>query len=447
MLKFIMGFICKIISRFGIIIYKTEWEELKNDIEREIYFSKSEVIPLALKISLVAGEDHRFFYHKGFDIISFFRAFIKTMFFRKIEGGSTIEQQLVRTITGDRRMSLKRKIKEIFLATMLERIINKREIIDIYLINAYFGWRMSGIHEASKKLNFKLKNLTLLQACLIIARLKYPESKYSSKEELKKINNRAVFIYEKLKKIQKGGSEFIMPFEVKKIEKDLKDQFLSATILKSALPKLDSSGRQAVARQWISEGIPYFCKDIPMIYERIREWLSLRLEIHPKKIVVLGSAKTGISFDTDHFGRTFESNNSDLDLAIVSEHFFKKYVEDFKSWKRNYKNCNIKPKNDFEKRMWDYNIEGIPKYQIPNGFIDSNKVPARDLYETAQTTLNILSELTIQVNETDGILNISKTTLRIYKNWRAFMAQRDRNLKEISEKIETDQINYYIASS
>jgi membrane carboxypeptidase/penicillin-binding protein PbpC len=64
---------------------------------------------------LVVAEDHRFWWHLGFDIISLARATWRSKINKKREGGSTIAMQLVRTISQDYRPSIKRKLSEIYL--------------------------------------------------------------------------------------------------------------------------------------------------------------------------------------------------------------------------------------------------------------------------------------------------------------------------------------------
>ena len=66
---------------------------------------------------LISGEDHRFFYHLGFDIIAIARAVRNRLLYGRIEGASTIEQQLVRVLTNEYQRTFSRKIKEILLAT------------------------------------------------------------------------------------------------------------------------------------------------------------------------------------------------------------------------------------------------------------------------------------------------------------------------------------------
>ena len=88
---------------------------------------------------LIAAEDHRYYFHPGADIIAIFRAIYKNVFFHKHKGASTIEQQLVRVLTNDYERTLKRKLKEIYLASHLRKYADKETIAIAYLDIAYYG--------------------------------------------------------------------------------------------------------------------------------------------------------------------------------------------------------------------------------------------------------------------------------------------------------------------
>lgn len=125
--------------------------------------------------ALIGAEDRRFYAHSGVDPFAIMRAFYMILLKRQIMGASTIEQQLVRTLTGRYERRLGRKIREILLATRVTVIIPKREIPGVYLSVAYFGWGMNGVKQACERLGLQMGSLSLRQAASIVARLKYPE--------------------------------------------------------------------------------------------------------------------------------------------------------------------------------------------------------------------------------------------------------------------------------
>lgn len=150
---------------------------------------------------LISGEDHRFFHHLGFDIIAIIRAVKNRILHNKIEGASTIEQQLVRVLTNDYQRTFRRKIQEILLATTLTSVIPKRAIPKIYLNVAYFGAGMTGLQQTLVKLQIsKADELSLEDAASIISRIKYPQPKKESIKRLTQIEMRKqhlIFLYNK----------------------------------------------------------------------------------------------------------------------------------------------------------------------------------------------------------------------------------------------------------
>lgn len=131
--------------------------------------------PLSAQELLISGEDHRFFRHFGFDIIAICRAIYRRVGFGIVEGASTIEQQIIRVLSGRYEQTLKRKIKEILLATLITLIIPKRDLPGLYLRVGYFGWRMNNFKEACTRLKISPSNMSLLESASIVARLKYPQ--------------------------------------------------------------------------------------------------------------------------------------------------------------------------------------------------------------------------------------------------------------------------------
>ena len=125
--------------------------------------------------ALVVAEDRRFFAHSGVDARAVLRAIVRTIFARKREGGSTIEQQLVRTITNSRAPTLRRKLREWVLASHLAACVSKEDTARLYLSVAYFGARMNGLSAACRRLGISERSPTLRQACDMIARIRYPE--------------------------------------------------------------------------------------------------------------------------------------------------------------------------------------------------------------------------------------------------------------------------------
>ncbi len=160
-------------------------------INREVISHRKNNNVSLLERILISGEDHRFFYHCGFDIIAILRAVKNNLIHKKKEGASTIEQQLVRVITNNFQKTIGRKVKEIFLATTLCDLIPKKNIPLLYLHVAYYGPNLYGYQKVLSKLEeTKSMQITEEIAAEIIARIKYPELNQKSQVRTNQINKR-----------------------------------------------------------------------------------------------------------------------------------------------------------------------------------------------------------------------------------------------------------------
>lgn len=131
--------------------------------------------PIKLLLYVIALEDRRFFAHKGFDFYSILRVFFYSLFGLKKGGASTITQQLVRTITNDREITLARKVREIVLSYQLEKLFDKHHLIKSYLNIAYLGSHITGATSFSlKHFNKGIYDLDDDELSLLAASLKYP---------------------------------------------------------------------------------------------------------------------------------------------------------------------------------------------------------------------------------------------------------------------------------
>ena len=116
------------------------------------------------------------------------------MFCGKREGGSTIAMQLVRVITGRYEKTLGRKFAEIVLAVGLTRLVHSADLPRLYLVVAYFGWRMNGLAQAAQRLGINPSGISQVEAANIVARLKYPEPHMPDERRLERIKARAAYI-------------------------------------------------------------------------------------------------------------------------------------------------------------------------------------------------------------------------------------------------------------
>lgn len=137
------------------------------------------------KKAVVAIEDHRFYTHKGIDVISIIRSTYINLTSKSLDyGGSTITQQVGRNIYFSQEKSPVRKIAEMFVAFDLEKNYSKDEILELYLNIIYFGKGYYGIHDASYGyFNKSPKELSFYEATYL-AGLPNAPSIYSENNEL-----------------------------------------------------------------------------------------------------------------------------------------------------------------------------------------------------------------------------------------------------------------------
>ena len=126
-------------------------------------------IPPAVIDAFLAAEDARFYEHPGVDWQSLVRALVANVSSRSArEGGGTITMQLARNTVLTSEKTLRRKLKEVFLALRLEREFSKQEILTLYLNRIFLGQRAYGIGAASEVYFDKsVHDLTVAEAALI----------------------------------------------------------------------------------------------------------------------------------------------------------------------------------------------------------------------------------------------------------------------------------------
>ena len=120
--------------------------------ERRIYVPY-EQIPLPVIQAFLSAEDSRFFEHGGIDVSGLGRAMFKNVFNaatgRRLEGGSTITQQVAKNVLLTNESSLNRKVKEAILANRLEATLSKQQILELYLNEIFLGYRSYGVAAAA----------------------------------------------------------------------------------------------------------------------------------------------------------------------------------------------------------------------------------------------------------------------------------------------------------
>lgn len=153
-------------------------------------------VPDLLIKAVTATEDKNFYKHKGYDLFGIVRSSIQNVIARHaVQGASTITQQLARILFLSNERTMTRKIKELEVATRIEKTISKDKILEMYLNNVYLGAGAYGVSGAAKLyFNKKLDKLTLPEIALIAGLPQAPSvyNPYNNMELAKKRRNQVL---------------------------------------------------------------------------------------------------------------------------------------------------------------------------------------------------------------------------------------------------------------
>jgi 1A family penicillin-binding protein len=131
----------------------------------------------SLRNAVVAVEDHRFRRHPGLDPIAFARATWHNLRTGSVQGGSTLSQQLARTLFLSTRRSYARKLKEAALAVLLEEVLTKDQILEMYLNRVYLSGGVYGVDAMSRSLFAKpSRDLGVAESALVAGLIRAPSA-------------------------------------------------------------------------------------------------------------------------------------------------------------------------------------------------------------------------------------------------------------------------------
>ena len=211
------------------------------------------------------------------------------------------------------------------------------------------------------------------------------------------------------------------PFKVPPHLSTLLDSYPDVKLIVDAAKNGGDPSKAAIARLWLSEGIPFAFKKSPALYEVIRVWLGSRLDVDPKEIHLSGSARIGQSLAPTKMGTVFGSH-SDLDLFVVSASLFGQVRTDFNKWSYEFESGLIQPTNETEKKFWVENNSRGQK-NLQRGFLDSFIVPNREAYPTIQNISQSMWLLKEKLEVTENATSIKSASVRCYKDWGSYVRQ------------------------
>ncbi|CZR97911.1 transglycosylase [Clostridioides difficile] len=164
--------------------------EVTKKLIRSKYIS-SEVVsikqmPNDLKHAIVSIEDERFYKHKGVDVISLTRSVLNNVFTDTTQGGSTIDMQVSKNLLTSDDKTMKRKIRDMYNAKQMNKIMSKDEILEAYLNNMYLGKNAYGAAKGAEVYFGKKVSELNLSECAMLAGMTNNPARYIDHGEAKK---------------------------------------------------------------------------------------------------------------------------------------------------------------------------------------------------------------------------------------------------------------------
>ncbi|HAX01316.1 MAG: hypothetical protein A2378_01510 [Candidatus Pacebacteria bacterium RIFOXYB1_FULL_44_10] len=162
----------KIYDRNGVLLYKM----YKDENRTLVPLNK---VPEQVKQAFIAIEDKSFYSHHGFSLRGIARATLSNAKGERVEGGSTITQQLVKNTLLSPEKTIRRKVRELVLSVMVEASISKDQILEMYFNEVSFGGTLYGVEEASRTYFGKSISEVSLAEGAFLAGLPQAPSSYS----------------------------------------------------------------------------------------------------------------------------------------------------------------------------------------------------------------------------------------------------------------------------
>lgn len=180
-------------------IYSAEGQIIDEFAQERRIFAPAEDIPPLVKQAFISAEDKNFYEHAGYDARGMVSALVDAVASRgeTLRGASTITQQVMKNFLLDGSRSVERKIKEIILATRIESVLTKEDILELYLNEIDLGQRSFGVAAASQTyFNKPLSDLNAAEAAFLAVHPKAPYSYHPVRHKEKAIERRDFILRE-----------------------------------------------------------------------------------------------------------------------------------------------------------------------------------------------------------------------------------------------------------
>ena len=158
-----------------------------------------EKIPKNLVNAFLAAEDDQFFQHKGINPQAIFRAALANLRAgRSVQGGSTITQQVAKTLLLTNEKTFTRKLRDVLLAIEMEKNLSKQDILFLYLNQIYFGQGAYGVEQAAQTYYRKTVSDLTLSEMAVLAGLPQAPTTYSPSRNPLRAKERQTYVLRRM---------------------------------------------------------------------------------------------------------------------------------------------------------------------------------------------------------------------------------------------------------
>ena len=178
-------------------VYSRDGKVIDEFAQQRRLFVSADEIPDIVKNAFISAEDKNFYNHIGYDPAGIAKAIFDAANGKELRGASTITQQVMKNFLLTRSRSIDRKIKEIILATRIEKSMSKDKILELYLNEIFLGQNSYGIASAADTYFSKsLDELALEEAAYLASLPKAPSNYHPVRQKDRAISRRNFVIRE-----------------------------------------------------------------------------------------------------------------------------------------------------------------------------------------------------------------------------------------------------------
>jgi len=256
------------------------------------YLVAVETLPDFFKNAFLAAEDDRFYEHEGLNYLAILRAFFANLRAgTTVQGGSTITQQVVKSLYLNPEKKIVRKIKEAILAVQLEKNLTKDQILYLYLNQIYFGQGSYGVFAAAKTYFRKTPSELTIAEMALLAGMPQAPSRYNPLVHPKLVKDRQSYVLKRMKELR-----IISDIEYQNaVNENIKIYYLPESVHQSTAYLVEHVRRELLQKYGenalYEQGLQVFVPSQLKFYDKAHEALQEGLRAIDKRMGFRGPVK------------------------------------------------------------------------------------------------------------------------------------------------------------